>query len=223
MAVHLNNNCEICHQHFHHKNSLKAHMRTHLADPYLYQDKYKCMDCLITFSSASVARRHRNLKHTVKFVCRKCNRYFSHRWQHSLVHKAPTLKCIIGGCSKTFHLKTNRKAHLERFHKLIFKVKCPQCDTIFSSKYLFDSHLLQKHEERNLSDLKFEGSNSQTTKKDKLPRDLRSRTGYQNFQSRINRKLKGSIESKSRKKKKDVLKKVFQNKRRIKVTRLSHK
>lgn len=183
MNVHKKTRCKICHENLINRSTLKMHMRIHTlnsrSDPNLYLDKYECIDCAISFSSDFLARSHRRLKHKLKTICRKCNKYFIQIYIHLRTHEAPAVKCLVEGCTRVFRSKQNMKDHLGNFHKLNFKVKCPKCEKVFARKYLINFHLLHIHKDMNLSNSKLERSNIQAANEERLfHEDLSASTCY---------------------------------------------
>lgn len=128
--------CNICDQHFHKKNHLRAHMYEHTGIP-----PFKCEHCPLAFISITEYKKHK--KNHRKYTCSCGEDYF--RWTEYLKHRREKHmeEYVCETCNKKFKHKPNYKAHLNSHNDDREIFDCPHegCERYYVYKKNLQQHI----------------------------------------------------------------------------------
>lgn len=141
--------CELCGQHFKHKNLLRLHVKS------VHENaSFLCPDCGDKFESQSKLKTHQKAEHLVekKYKCLVCTQTFQSHYKRSR-HMATehenrqVIKCLQ--CPKTFIFRSMMMTHLRDTHLKLREHVCSVCGWRAFNSNRLKNHMFKHSGERN--------------------------------------------------------------------------
>ncbi|XP_077287562.1 uncharacterized protein LOC143912191 [Arctopsyche grandis] len=140
--------CLLCNKNFKYRHKAELHVRS----DHIQEKPFKCNECTKTFAASHYLRRHISGVHEKKkFICEKCQRAFSRRYELTTHEKShnnqPHISCLYSTCDKKFYAKFLMKKHFLNSHadKMLI---CDECGKAFRLKYRLMKHIKSHHKSK---------------------------------------------------------------------------
>lgn len=109
---------------------------------------YPCPECEKVFSQKAILQKHKIRSHSKKEPCVECGKMYAvgmFMRNHMKSHGKPQFKCKVDGCGKEFQARSALLYHKESKHTAPENIKCPSCNTYYTSTRNLNRHILRQH------------------------------------------------------------------------------
>lgn len=133
----------LCTAEFDYPSQLKRHKETHKEK----EKKFYCgeKDCTKMFTTERQLKTHLQKDHAIPKSCPECGKKFtdpSKLKAHMATHEYQEFACTFGSpiCGRVLFSKLALDQHIKICHERTTEAKCPQCGSIFATKYTLQRH-----------------------------------------------------------------------------------
>lgn len=160
-----NISCYFCQQIFSTPQMLNIHMTEHTRETRFLKNKsskiplWKCYFCQCLFTHSATYNNHM-ATHTLEKICSKkpfkcnfCSKKFRQKVNkitHEIAIHTKKFKHFCFSCvpKKRFAKSSDLKRHIDSIH-LGIKFNCPKCNKKFTTKWYFNRHIRENHDDYN--------------------------------------------------------------------------